>query len=75
MHRVYKTKVDYLCYKMIKMQREIKISFLEDKKYIEELDKIADSLGTDRSSMLRIILRDRLKFEADALIARYNKNK
>lgn len=57
------------------MKRETMISFLEEKEKVEALDKLAYAIGTDRSSMLRIILRDRLNGEADSALARYKENR
>lgn len=57
------------------MQREILVSFREDLKNVQALDKIADALGVDRSGISRILVREKLKFEADTVLERYQRYK
>jgi len=59
------------------MQRERYVSYREDVKIITDMDRLAESLGVDRSGLIRQTIRARLKAEADSatdeLAAKYRK--
>lgn len=61
------------------MQRERYVSYREDVKIITDMDRLAESLGVDRSGLIRQTIRARLKAEADSatdeLAAKYKKSK
>jgi metal-responsive CopG/Arc/MetJ family transcriptional regulator len=51
--------------------KETTVQFREDPKVLEALDRIADAEGVGRSGLLRQLIREKIRLEADSVLTRY----
>ncbi len=51
------------------------VGFNENPEIIEDIDRLADAKGIDRSGFIRQTIRERLKAEADSIRATYSNYK
>jgi hypothetical protein len=51
--------------------KETTVQFREDPRILEALDRIADAEGVGRSGLLRRLVRERIRMEADSALQKY----
>jgi hypothetical protein len=51
--------------------KETTVQFREDPEVLETLDRIADAEGVGRSGLLRQLIREKIRVEADSALEKY----